>query len=245
MSNSHSTGQTPGDWGNEAAELKYFVQSMLAGMRTAMPVLVTAVSNAGGLSPIGTVSIKPLVSQIDGNGNAFEHGIIYKARYLRLQGGANGVIIDPEVNDIGLACFCDRDISAVIASGDAAPPGSKRRHDMSDAVYVMTILGSAPTQYVQFNSSGITVHSPNKVTISAPVVEVNASTSATITSASITLNGSIQLNGPISQGASGSGGTGANLIGPLTVTNDVTAAGKSVSTHHHTEHDGPSTSGPI
>jgi hypothetical protein len=40
------------------------------------------------------------------------------------------------------------------------------------------------------------------------------------------------LNGPLSQGV-GSGGGGATMLGPMTVTNDVTAGGKSLKTHVH------------
>jgi hypothetical protein len=59
-----------------------------------------------------------------------------------------------------------------------------------------------------------------------------ATTSATITTPSFTVNGATQLNGSISQG-SGSSGSSASLIGPLGVTNDVTANGTSVHSHVH------------
>jgi hypothetical protein len=53
------------------------------------------------------------------------------------------------------------------------------------------------------------------------------------TSATITLNGVIVLNGPITQTNTGGGSTTATIIGPLNVTNDVTANGTSVHTHVH------------
>ena len=97
---------------------------------------------------------------------------------------------------------------------------------MSDMVYLMTMIGAAPTQYIQFNSSGITILSPTKVTINAPNVEVDASTACTINSPSIVLNGAV------SQGA-GSYGGDATMAGNLVVTGDVTAEGTSVHTHKH------------
>jgi hypothetical protein len=57
--------------------------------------------------------------------------------------------------------------------------------------------------------------------------------SVNITADLITLNGAIELNGHISQTDHGHGTT-ANFIGPINVTNDVTAEGKSLATHEHT-----------
>lgn len=148
-----------------------------------MPVQVISVSNAGGLSPVGTVNVQPLVNVVDGAGNSSPHGIIYNVPYMRIQGGSNGVIIDPQVNDIGIAVVCDRDISTVQNVGKSinpatghnytSAPGSNRKNDMSDMVYLMTIIGAAPTQYIQFNSAGITITSPTTVTINATDIKIN------------------------------------------------------------------------
>lgn len=170
--------------------LTYIIQGLLTRVRTCMPVQVVACTNDGGVSPVGTVTIKPLVGQVDGDGNVIDHGQLYNVPYLRIQGGANGVILDPEPGDIGLAAFCDRDISVVKKSGAAGPPGSRRRHDMSDAVYIGTIIGAAPAQYVRFHAGGIVIHSPTKVRIEAPVVEVAAATSCTVTTPVATVNAS-------------------------------------------------------
>lgn len=66
----------------------------------------------------------------------------------------------------------------------------------------------------------------------------NATTTATgsinQTAPTITLKGAIVLDGPISQANTAGSGTTANLIGPLNVTNDVTAGGKSLDHHTHT-----------
>jgi phage baseplate assembly protein gpV len=37
----------------------------------------------------------------------------------------------------------------------------------------MTIIGAEPTQYVQFNTEGITINSPNAITINAPEINSN------------------------------------------------------------------------
>jgi hypothetical protein len=161
------------DYSSEIGRLQFVINNALAGIRTAMPVKVIAVSNIGGLSPIGTVNVQPLVSAVDGTGNLWPHGIIHNVPYMRIQGGTNGIILDPAIGDIGIATVCDRDISTVKNTGKVSAPGSLRKTDMSDMVYLMTIIGAAPTQYVQFNSAGITITSPTTVTINATNININ------------------------------------------------------------------------
>jgi hypothetical protein len=161
------------DYSSEIGKLQFVINNALAGIRTAIPVKIIAVSNIGGLSPIGTVNVQPLVSSVDGSGNLWPHGIIYNVPYMRIQGGANGIILDPAIGDIGIATICDRDISTVKNTGKVSAPGSLRKTDMSDMVYLMTIIGAAPTQYVQFNSTGITITSPTTVTINATDIKIN------------------------------------------------------------------------
>ena len=55
----------------------------------------------------------------------------------------------------------------------AVNPGSNRRYDMSDGLYIGGVLNGTPSQFVEFSSSGITVTSPSKVTINAPSVVMN------------------------------------------------------------------------
>ena len=179
------------DNASEVGRLQFIITSALSGLRTAMPVKVISVTNAGGVSPIGTVSVQPMVSAIDGAGQIWAHGIIYNVPYMRIQGGTNGIILDPVVGDIGIATVCDRDISTVKNAKKVSAPGSTRKNDMSDIVYLMTIIGSAPTQYVQFNSSGITITSPVNVTVNAPTAIVNSSTSVTMNTPILKVSGDI------------------------------------------------------
>ena len=179
------------DNASEVGRLQFIITSALSGLRTAMPVKVISVTNAGGVSPIGTVSVQPMVSAIDGAGQIWGHGIIYNVPYMRIQGGTNGIILDPVVGDIGIATVCDRDISTVKNAKKVSAPGSTRKNDMSDMVYLMTIIGSAPTQYVQFNSSGITITSPVNVTVNAPTAIVNSSTSVTMNTPILKVSGDI------------------------------------------------------
>jgi hypothetical protein len=157
----------------------FLVKSMLSRVRTAMLVQVQAVTNAGGLSPVGSVNILPLVNQIDGAGNVMSHSTIFACPYMRVQGGTNAIILDPQVGDIGIAVFADRDISSVTANKGQANPGSRRQHDMADGLYVGGVLNGVPTAYLQFSSGGITLTSPTAVTINAPTIILNGNVVST------------------------------------------------------------------
>lgn len=155
---------------SDGENLKSIILQLLTEVRTTLPVKVIEVTNDGEVSPIGRLSIQPLVGQLSAAWNVLPHGIIYDVPYLRIQGGANAVIIDPQVGDIGIAAFCDRDISTVKATGKVGGPGSLRRHDLSDAVYLGTIMGGMPAQYIQFSPQGINIVSPAEVSITAPKI---------------------------------------------------------------------------
>ena len=205
--------------GSEFNALKFIIDSSLAQIRTATVVKIISCTNSGGVSPFGFVDVRPMVSMVNGDDEPTDHGIIYKCVYLRVQGGTNAVIIDPQVGDIGIACFADRDISAVQTTQDYASPPSRRMFDMADAMYLGGVLNAAPTQYIQFNESGISVISPTKITVTAPSVEINGET---------TINGDTTIVGALSQ----SGGN-SSMAGSLSVTGAITGAGIGLSTHKH------------
>jgi hypothetical protein len=158
--------------------VSFLVSQMLDGRNTATLVQVKAVTNQGGLSPVGMVDVLPLVNQLDGEGNAVPHQVVRRLPYFRLQGGANAVIIDPQIGDIGIAVFADRDISSVKAAKSQANPGSARRSNKADGLYIGGFLNGAPAQYVQFSATGISLVSPTKIQLQAPDVEIVSNTLA-------------------------------------------------------------------
>lgn len=151
----------------------FLVRMMLNKTNIATLVKVMAVSNNGDNSPVGTVDVQVLVNQLDGQNNAVPHITIYGLPYFRLQGGTNAIILDPQKDDIGLAIFADRDISAVKTAKGQANPGSFRRNDFADGLYIGVFLGESPDQYIQFNDDGVTVKSPNLIKLSAPIIEID------------------------------------------------------------------------
>lgn len=233
------TGQAQaGEGVGEYGALMFLISQALARLSTSTLVRVVAVTNAGGVAPVGFVDVQPLVNQLDGAGNAVPHAVLHNLPYFRLQGGTDAIILDPKVGDIGIAVFASRDISAVKASKAQANPGSWRSHDMADGLYVGGLLNGTPVQYVQFTAGGINVVSPAKVTVQAPNIEMNASTQCALNSPVIVLNGAVQ------QGAGSYGGT-STWQGNMNTLGTLRNNGKDVgSTHTHPGvQSGPSNTG--
>jgi len=145
---------------NTAANFQFVVQALLGRLHTLQLAIVTAVDESKEIC-----SIKPLVMKIDGNNDAYERGTITNVPYFISQGGGNAVIIPPKVGDIGLAAFCERDISMVKRNKAEAPPDTRRMYDLNDALYFGGFLNGAPTQYIQFLDSGINIKSTGDINI--------------------------------------------------------------------------------
>lgn len=159
----------PNTAGSEANAFAFIIQALINGMATATMAQVVSVTNIGTLSPAGFVTLQPLVKQVDGNNNVFPHGVLNNVPYYRMQGGTNAIILDPAVGDIGIVVFADHDITNVkgginsLPPYSQRPPGSRRRFDMADAMYIGALpcgLGPTPTQYVKFSAAGIVIQSP-------------------------------------------------------------------------------------
>jgi hypothetical protein len=152
----------------------FTIQQILAGVATSMLVQVKSVTPGSGLLP-GVVSVQPMVNQVGGDGNPVPHGTIYNIPFMRLQGGTSAIIMDPVVNDIGLAVFASRDISSVKANKAVSNPGSRRRFDMADGLYFGGFLNGAPTEYVQMlNGGGINIVTPATLTFQASNATLDA-----------------------------------------------------------------------
>lgn len=153
-------------------QLYFLVQQMLGRVGTMKLVQIVAVTNDDDLAAVGFVDVLPLVKLVDGLGNTTDQATVFGIPYFRIQGGTNAVIMDPKVGDLGLCIISDRDISAVKSAKEPSPPGSKRRFDLADGVYIGGILNGVPEQYVRFADDLIEVVSPTKIKLSAPTIEL-------------------------------------------------------------------------
>lgn len=141
-----------GSANDEYNRTRFIVEQILN--KSATMTLVRVMAVAGDL-----LDVQPMVSQLDGAGNAIDHGTIHNVPFLRLQAGASAVRLDPVVGDIGLAVFAHSDLSSVKATKAEAPPGSRRRFDWADAVYIGGVLNAEPTQYITLGPGGIRIQS--------------------------------------------------------------------------------------
>lgn len=148
--------------------IRFIARQEMNGLATTTLVEVVAVE-------ADTVDVKPLVKQVDGAGNGIDHGIIHGLPIHAIRAGACVIRIKPRVGDIGAALFCHSDISGVKANKAASVPGSGRRYDWSDGLYLGGFLPKTEA------TSIIEIDADDNVSISAPVVKVAVSDAVEIT----------------------------------------------------------------
>lgn len=204
MTVANSVWMSPDDFLSEFNATDFVIRSMLARVNVATLVQVQAVANSGAVTSPGFVDVLPLVQKIDGSGAPIPQCTIHRIPYVRIQGGANAVIIDPQVGDLGIAVFCDRDISASVKSLGPSTPSTRRQFNRADGIYIGGILNGTPTQYIQFTSGGVTITS-SQVTINGPL-KVNGAIVATgnVTAGSIDLETHVHTG--VTSGSSNTGG---------------------------------------
>lgn len=157
-------------------QLSFLMRSIInKEMNTAIPVKVTKVMVGSG--SVGYVQAKPLVNDLDAQGNAVDVPIIPSLPYFRLQGGKVAIITDPVVGDIGLAIFAQKDTSNVVAgTTDPVHAGSFRKFSMSDGWYIGGFLNQSPETFLELKQD---------------------KTAILTATAGITINGDISLNGKL------------------------------------------------
>lgn len=144
---------------SEASKQQFIVEQMTKGMMTAMPVIVQAVNSPDN----ELIDVTPAISQENANGDSVDHNVIYNVPVCRLQRGNSAVIMRPKVGDRGLVVFATQDISIFKKVKDFCKSGTFARHDWANAIYVMGLCNTAPTQYIEFNDDNITIVTPKLI----------------------------------------------------------------------------------
>lgn len=170
----HNKAESPTSGYNS---LRFAIEMAKAGMNVAAIGKVVKNSVKGQVGPVGRVQFQPLVTMIDGIGQTQDHATVFNLPYFRLSGGHKAVIMDPKEGDVGFVVVADRDISGVKNSKKVSPPGSKRRFNLSDGIYISACLGDAPTCYIQFTDDDKIVISPDNGT-TVVTIEKNKVTAA-------------------------------------------------------------------
>lgn len=216
MSNpDHLLGVAPGfTQSNQFSALKFFVERLLGRINTATLVRIISCGNDGTDIAVGWVDVQPLVQQVAADGTLVAQPALYHLPYFRIQGGASAIILDPEPGDIGIAIFAAHDISRVASTGAEAGPGSFRRFDLADGLYMGGFVNGVPNQYVQFlpNGAGINLVSPNEITVQAPQINLTGQ----VNQSGGSMNAASEVNTP-----------------QVNASTDVAVAGLSVINHDH------------
>jgi len=173
MSENTVKGQKkPNTAGSEYNALQFMIQNAMSSISTAIPVQVQAVSGL-------FVDVLPLVSSVDGYGQAVEPTTLFHLPVFRYHAGVGAVILDPVVGDKGLAVFAQADSSNVQTGTDAPQqPGSFRKHSMSDGFYIGGFHNAAPSVYIEIKQDGtIQIVAPTSVTVTSPQVDFSGNVS--------------------------------------------------------------------
>ena len=173
MSENTVKGQKkPNTAGSEYNALQFMIQNAMQGISTAIPVQVQAVKGL-------FVDVLPLVSSVDGYGQAVEPTTLFHLPVFRYHAGVGAVILDPVIGDKGLAVFAQADSSNVQTGTDTPQqPGSFRKHSMSDGFYIGGFHNAAPSVYIEIKQDGtIQIVAPTSVTVTSPQVDFSGNVS--------------------------------------------------------------------
>ena len=196
MSENTVKGQKPiNAAGSEYNALQFMTKQAIRGqVHTAIPVRVQAVDGL-------FVDVLPLVSSVDGYGQAIEPTTLFHLPVFRYHAGVAAVIVDPVPGDIGLAVFAQAD-SSNVTEGTTEPqqPGSFRRFSQSDGFYIGGFHNAAPSVYIEIQQDGhIIINAPAGVTVTSP----NADFSGDITVGGISFLSHVHGNVEPGGGTSG------------------------------------------
>ena len=164
--------------------------SLITNVNTAIPCKVVAIEKQEqrGVNIVGFVDIQLMIEQTNGQKKGNETAIVCNVPYVRIQGGTNAVIIDPEINDLGVAIFASRDITNFKEARRQTPPATWRKFSISDAIYIGGIRNQKPVQYIHFRNDGIEIYSPKRVHITTPTVLIDSDNTTINTSENTTIN---------------------------------------------------------
>lgn len=216
-------------------------------LRVALPGIIQSFDPAS-ITAVVQPAIRYIERDNDGNKSTKDYPLLVDVPVVFPRGGGCTLTFPIKEGDECLVIFADRCIDFWWQSGGIQEPVDGRMHDLSDAFCIV-----GPQSQAKKISGISTTSAQLRTDDGSAFIEVSAggditattAGNATINAPEIILNGNVTINGNLSQGMGESGGA-ATMHGPVTVTNDVTAGGKSLMTHTHggVEHGNDSTGEP-
>lgn len=228
--------------GDQAETFKSEGKVLAQNLRVAMPGIIQSF-DAAEVTAVVQPAIRCVETDNDGNRTTRDYPLLTDVPVVFPRGGGCTLTFPVKAGDECLVIFADRCIDFWWQSGSVQEPVDDRMHDLSDAFAIVgpqsqakkisSISASGAQLRTDDGKAFIEVAAGGNITAqTAGTLTAKADGGTTITSPNITLNGNVTINGNLSQGMGDGGGT-ATMLGPITVTNDVKAAGKSLTTHTH------------
>lgn len=118
------------------------------------------------------VNVLPLVTQVDGYGEAVQPTSLYHLPFFRYQAGNVAVKVDPVPGDIGLAIFAQKDCSnVVVGTTEPQQPASFRENTMANGFYVGGFLNQEPKIIIELEQNGtVEITASNNVIVHGDVI---------------------------------------------------------------------------
>lgn len=205
------------DGATELQAISAIVRRIVERLDVCKLVKIKAVHPGTGTPPAaGTVDVTLLVNQVDGNFFGVPHGTVFGLQYFRFQAGPWAIVADPAVGDIGFVVVVDRDTSIAAKNpGQQVNPGSRRRYNVSDGIYIgglfnavpaatlwlkgdgTFVLTDKPGNVIQSSSSGIAITGNVKVTGTLEATKLQTDDQG------LTVTGNISATGSIIAGQGG------------------------------------------
>ncbi|HHT5644557.1 TPA: Gp138 family membrane-puncturing spike protein [Raoultella planticola] len=222
-------------------------QAIMSAMRVSIPGIIQSFD-----PDAVTAVVQPAIKGVEHDESGAEVSVslplLVDVPVVFPRGGGCTLTFPVKEGDECLVIFADRCIDFWWQSGGIQEPVDGRMHDLSDAFCIVGPQSQAKKiSGISTTAAQLRTDDGSAFIELAAGGDITATTTGntTINAPEIILNGNVTINGNLSQGMGDGGGT-ATMRGPVTVTNDVTAGGKSLMTHTHggVEHGNDSTGEP-
>ncbi|CAI0905835.1 Gp138 family membrane-puncturing spike protein [Serratia quinivorans] len=246
----------PSQVGSEQNMATALTDDIMSNLRVALPGIIQSF-DPDAVTCVVQPAVKGYESDDAGKKSSLSLPLLVDVPVIFPRGGGVTLTFPVKAGDECLLVFSDRCIDFWWQNGGVQESVDSRMHDLSDA---FAIVG--PQSQAQKISGISTSAAQLRTDDGAAFIEldpgshaVNVTTSGKLTASAqggteinspeIVLNGNVTINGNLSQGMGDGGGT-ATMLGPVNVTNDVSAGGISLQTHKHggVETGGGQTGGP-
>lgn len=175
---------------------KFFLSKRIQQINTIILAEVLSVDNSS-----KRLSVKSLINGVATDKTPIDPPIIYNVPYGSVRGGSAGIITEFKPGDTVIVGFCQRQIDAVKRTGARSTPNLLRFHALNDAVVLSHWSNNDPNIFIKVTDDGIEIQGVGQpiqitttgdVTINSKNVNINATEKVTITAPEIDLNGEVK-----------------------------------------------------